>query len=44
MGEFQPRHAALLIEPRAVEDAQIVPLARDHHVIVAVIAHLGRAV
>jgi hypothetical protein len=41
VGELQPEDAPLIVHPGPVVDAQVVPLAGDHHVIVAVIAHAG---
>ena len=41
MGELHPGQLALIVKPRTIEDAQIMALAGDHHVIVAVITHLG---
>ena len=41
VGELEPQHAALIVDPGAVADAQIVALSGDHHVVVAVIAHLA---
>ena len=42
MGEFHTRQLARIVETRAVEDAEVVALARHHHVVVAVVAHLAR--
>ena len=41
MGEIQRRNAARIVEARIIGDAEIVPLACDHHVVVAVIAHFA---
>ena len=41
VAEADTKDAARLIDPRAVFDTEIVPLAGDDHVVVAVIAHLG---
>ena len=40
--EIHRQQLALVIEPGAVINAEIMALAGDHHVVVAVIAHLGR--
>ena len=41
--EFDAEDAALVVEADAIVDAEVVPLARDRHVVVAVVAALGRA-
>ena len=42
MHELDPPHPALIVAPDPVAYAQIVALAGDHHVVVAIIAHLAR--
>ena len=43
LGEIDAEHAAAIIVGHVIIDPEIVPLAGDRHVVVAVIAHLGGA-